>query len=460
MSHFKTEKRQIAPFDEEKLPFDVSKHCWIEFSEGKAYSVLLSHIAKSSIAVEHNGISQAGSFGNPEFSNVKQKCHDYYDSDEEIEDDKEKSEEGIEMQVGLGLFAIETFEESKTTMYALHQSIGDPVGTNCGIQTLKTLTVFTEGLGNEMIIAKFTKQLIDKSERTNAFFFKTYKWHARHEYWRPQGVCRARDMDSVVLPAATKSKIIEDVDRFLKPETQKFYQKHGIPFRRSYLFYGIPGAGKTSVIQALAGKYKRNVSFLQLTDKEMTDDGLLTSIARLNKNTIVVIEDVDSCFAGRSNKIAHSQITFTGLLNALDGVSSSSGQIFILTTNLKDQLDPALIRCGRVDVQVEFHPASDEQLILMWHAFYPDYPEKVQPFVTAVRACLAGKGVNTASLQHFFVVNMHSTPEEAIGSIAHVFEDMEFLEVIKKDDEAKETLRKEKEAADEAKAERDESEEE
>merc|ERR1711998_512433 len=298
------------------------------------------------------------------------------------------------------------------------------------------------------------------NEKTAGMYYTCFKWHSRHEYWRRSNVCRARSIDSVVLPTVTIDKITKDIDRFLSPMTKKFYDNHGIPYRRSFLFYGVPGAGKTSLIQALAGHYKRSICFLQLTDKEMSDTSLLASISELPRNTIVVMEDVDSCFSGRDNKIAHSKVTFSGLLNALDGVGSSFGQIFILTTNLKDQLDPALIRCGRVDVQVEFHPASDEQLIHMWHAYYPDYPEKVHPFVTAVRAYLAGKGVNTASLQHFFVVNMHSTPEEAIGSIAHVFEGMELLEVIKKDDEARDALRKEKEAADEAKEERRREEEE
>ena len=44
-------------------------------------------------------------------------------------------------------------------------------------------------------------------------------------------------------------------------------------------------------------------------------------------------------------------MTFSGLLNAIDGVTSTEGRIVFMTTNYIDRLDPALIRPGRVDYQ-------------------------------------------------------------------------------------------------------------
>ena len=48
-----------------------------------------------------------------------------------------------------------------------------------------------------------------------------------------------------------------------------------------------------------------------------------------------------------------SAVTFSGFLNALDGVASGEERVLFLTTNHIDKLDPALIRPGRVDA-VEF----------------------------------------------------------------------------------------------------------
>jgi ATP-dependent 26S proteasome regulatory subunit len=39
-------------------------------------------------------------------------------------------------------------------------------------------------------------------------------------------------------------------------------------------------------------------------------------------------------------------VTFTGLLNALDGVAATEGRVMFMTTNYLERLDPALIRCS------------------------------------------------------------------------------------------------------------------
>jgi len=425
------------PFDigaANQLPFDISEMSFMELNQGsKLYEMVIEYIGKNSTKSDDGLVLSAASFGEPKMSQA-----DDSDSEDECENYPQKEDTNISMQAGLGLFAVRSLDD-RTLLYALHQSIGEPVGTNCGVVVPKNLILFTKGQNNGHVIATFLNQLSQLNEKTASMYYTCFKWQSRHEYWRRSNVCRARNIDSVVLPTVTIDKVTKDIDRFLDPKTKKFYDNHGIPYRRSFLFYGVPGAGKTSLIQALAGHYKRNICFLQLTDKEMSDTSLLASVSQLPRNTIVVMEDVDSCFSGRNNKIAHSKITFSGLLNALDGVGSSFGQIFILTTNLKDQLDPALIRCGRVDIKIEFSNAIDEQCIKMWKSFYPDSSEELATrFVSSLRTKLAGREINTASLQHFFVINMHSAAEEALDSLGEVIDDMDFLKAKIKEEEEKE----------------------
>jgi chaperone BCS1 len=65
-------------------------------------------------------------------------------------------------------------------------------------------------------------------------------------------------------------------------------------------------------------------------------------------------------------------VTFSGLLNALDGVRSQEGRILMMTTNHREKLDPALLRPGRADMHVELNYASEKQMRGLFKKFFPD----------------------------------------------------------------------------------------
>lgn len=73
---------------------------------------------------------------------------------------------------------------------------------------------------------------------------------------------------------------------------------------------------------------------------------------------------------GPMHRQPRASVSFSGLLNAIDGVASQEGRILIMTTNHKDRLDPALIRPGRVDVQIEFGYAGKETLVEIFRELY------------------------------------------------------------------------------------------
>jgi len=92
--------------------------------------------------------------------------------------------------------------------------------------------------------------------------------------------------------------------------------------------------------------------------------------------------DTDDCKEGRnrgnSPSGTSSQITLSGLLNALDGISAQEGRLLFATTNRYHTLDPALTRPGRMDLHVEFRLASRYQARELYKRFFvPDAPEKV-----------------------------------------------------------------------------------
>jgi chaperone BCS1 len=174
--------------------------------------------------------------------------------------------------------------------------------------------------------------------------------------------------------------IVEDIERFLK--SGDWYVSKGVPYRRGYLLYGPPGTGKTSFVQAVAARCNLNICYLNLSGGYMDDDGLNIMLNNAPMKSLILLEDIDAIFVERTSVLENREnqrcyVTFSGLLNALDGVRSQEGRILIMTTNHRDKLDPALLRPGRADVQIELNYASVSQMIGLFKKFYPNEPLEV-----------------------------------------------------------------------------------
>lgn len=74
--------------------------------------------------------------------------------------------------------------------------------------------------------------------------------------------------------------------------------------------------------------------------------------------------------ATRTSPERASNISLSGLLNVIDGVATHEGRILIMTTNHPEKLDAALIRAGRVDMQVEFTYATKQQIKYLFTRMY------------------------------------------------------------------------------------------
>lgn len=189
---------------------------------------------------------------------------------------------------------------------------------------------------------------------------------ARDGWWDGETTLTYRSLESVVLPKTIKESIVEDLNTFL--QSKQRYTDLGVPYRRGYLFFGEPGSGKTSLITALAHYFQLNIFVLPLSSSGINDITLAALYRKIPTNSIIVVEDIDCIFDGREGD---SKITFSGFLNAIDGIASGDGKILIMTTNHIDKLDPALVRPGRVDVRVKFGKADLYIMSEMFKRFYP-----------------------------------------------------------------------------------------
>lgn len=139
--------------------------------------------------------------------------------------------------------------------------------------------------------------------------------------------------------------------------------------------WGPPGNGKTSTVFALASEFNMPICVLSLSAVD-SDGQLQKLIAATPPNALLLIEDVDATFQQREKtpEGGFRGVTFSGVLNAIDGAMTPSGQVVVMSTNHRDRLDPALIRPGRVDLQVEFPNATRGMAEEMFRRFFPGSP--------------------------------------------------------------------------------------
>ena len=149
--------------------------------------------------------------------------------------------------------------------------------------------------------------------------------------WRRTRSRPVRPLESVVMERGTKVEVLRDVVEFLGSE--KWYADRGIPYRRGILLFGPPGTGKTSFVSALAGSLRLNIYVISLSNRGLTDDNLIELMSMTPSRCCLLLEDIDAAFLSREEGgggeggNAGGTLTFSGLLNAIDGVAAQEGRL-------------------------------------------------------------------------------------------------------------------------------------
>ncbi|KAI1003807.1 Mitochondrial chaperone [Podosphaera aphanis] len=312
---------------------------------------------------------------------------------------------------------------------SFNHSTGEPY------ETLTLTTLYAHRHIFENIFAEAHQLQLSEQEG------KTIMLAPRGVDWVPFGVPRRkRPLASVVLDTGIKENVVADVKDFL--DRQQWYVDRGIPYRRGYLLYGPPGTGKSSFIQGLAGEIGFSIAMINLSTRGITDDKLADLLTKISSKTILLLEDADAAFQNRrqveSDGYSGATVTFSGLLNALDGVAAGEERITFLTTNHIDRLDQALIRPGRVDMTIRIGEASRFQASEMWKRFYGDVDSDAHGHdrflqrleMLSLISDVSGEKkpqlyTSTAAIQGLFLFNkdnMEGAIEQAEGLIPRLYE--------------------------------------
>ncbi|PTI94108.1 ATP-dependent zinc metalloprotease FtsH [Staphylococcus warneri] len=175
-----------------------------------------------------------------------------------------------------------------------------------------------------------------------------------------------------------KQELVEIVD-FLK-DNKKFKQM-GSRIPKGVLLVGPPGTGKTLLARAVAGE--AGAPFFSISGSDFVEMFVgvgasrvrdLFENAKKNAPCIIFIDEIDAVGRQRGAGVGgghdEREQTLNQLLVEMDGFGENEGIIMIAATNRPDILDPALLRPGRFDrqIQVGRPDVKGREVILHVHA--------------------------------------------------------------------------------------------
>jgi cell division protease FtsH len=203
-----------------------------------------------------------------------------------------------------------------------------------------------------------------------------------------------------------KREVSEVVDFLSHPER---YARAGAIGPRGVLMVGPPGTGKTLMARAVAGE--AGVPFLALTGSSFVELFVgvgasrvrdLFADARKRAPSIIFIDEIDAIGQRRGSSFGTNderEQTLNQLLAEMDGFDPSTGVVVMAATNRPEVLDPALLRPGRFDREVEIPlpNQAERTAILAVHTEGKHIADDVD-FSAVARATAGFSGADLANL--------------------------------------------------------------
>jgi transitional endoplasmic reticulum ATPase len=176
--------------------------------------------------------------------------------------------------------------------------------------------------------------------------------------------------DEIVLPDDVKDELQQIQAMLEDPSSARTL---GIEPPTGVLLAGPPGTGKTTIAKVLAAQ--AHCSFYPVSAGDITSKWLgeserniqrLFRRARENRPSIIFIDEIDA-IASRRGEWGSYDRQINELLAEMDGIAGQEGVFVIAATNRPDQLDPALVRGGRLSRTITIPLPDEDARLRMLH---------------------------------------------------------------------------------------------
>lgn len=149
----------------------------------------------------------------------------------------------------------------------------------------------------------------------------------------------------VNLPSVQYQKVLSQMGQFLKPETKARYQSSGFIYKRSTLLHGLPGTGKTMIVNRIALEVINSGGICLFVKDPILLEHAYAYLNLTQSETFVcvILEEFDS--------IAKRNESF--LLTLLDGQVQKNNVMYLATTNNLEKIPKRLYRPGRINTVME-----------------------------------------------------------------------------------------------------------